>query len=202
MRLTRLAISAVLLAVLVAACGKPSSPLLQIEGQVTTSTSTSTPEVVPSTVLSPPTTVPAATTTTRRRTSSTSAAKPVTTTAPLKRLVLSKVVVGVGTPCEDADPNNIDGCFFFVQVPDTQKDVPSRLKSDRGYDAAILVGSNGCDQGATRPQDTHSCERYIGPVHGRTTGQTECFWLTTTDPAYESRSTDQCMIWSERTAVA
>ena len=200
-RVRRLTVSVVLVAVVVAAasCSKPGHPLLTLAQETTTSVSTtSTTELTPTTLVLTSTSVRPGTTTTRRRTT-TSVKAPATTATTLHRLVINEVVVGLGTPCETADPSDpANGCFFFVQVPDTQQHVVTRLKSDRGYDNPLTFGPNACKDGATRPQDTHSCEAYIGPVHGRTAGETECFWLTSSDPAYESRSNDQCTVWTPR----
>jgi hypothetical protein len=111
-------------------------------------------------------------------------------------LELRKIQVGAGAPCQKTQPTDADGCFFFVQIPNTQQHISNRLHSDRGYDAEL--GAWSCNQGATRPQDTQSCEAYVGPVYDRQPGDNECFWLTTTDPAYENRSSNVCIVWPQR----
>lgn len=122
---------------------------------------------------------------------------PPPTTAVAKPLLLSEVRVGVGAPCRDASTTTtasgtyvIDGCFFFVFWPLTEKDVNVALHSSRGF-SGDLIGPP-CQEKESR------CVAYIGPVYDRAVDERECFWLTTPDAGWAQKSDEVCINWPAR----
>ncbi len=150
---------------------------------------------------SPPSSTTSTSTDTSTTLATTTTRKPTTTTPPttaLQTLVLSMVGVGVGTPCHDAATTTtsgsggyeIDGCFFGSFWPASESNVHVTLRSDLGFVGPI---SYPCHVSEGQCHGYHG----LGPQE-RAVDQRECFWLTTSDPGWTTKSAEVCMVWRHR----
>ncbi len=173
-------------------------------GTLQTTNTTSVANQFESTTLIPQTSAPQPTTSmtverSATSTSVTSTTPPPPTTASPRPLVLSRVSVGVGTPCHDAATTTttgsggtpIDGCFFFVYWPDSEANLHLTLLSDRGF--------SGRTYGPPCQSRNGECYSYHGLGKAeRAEGERECFWFTTSDEGWETKSNEVCINWPRR----
>ena len=214
----RRAIGAVLvgaIALLAAACGGDTATTGVRASAAKTTTSTTAPTTTTAavdTTLPLPTTTQPVVTTTRRLPDVTvppitvpSITVPdltTTTTEPLPVPELFDVVQGIGTPCAKTDQRP-DGCFLFVYTTIATRGWTHEISSDAAT-STWMARDHGLDCGdEAQPhhRERDGCSFYLGPVHGRTAGQQECFWATTVAGARRSeRSNVVCLTWTDHAA--
>lgn len=146
-----------------------------------------------------PVTTAATTSTTAAGTPTTGATTPTTSApAPLPAPVLLDARQGFGTPCEPAGTRNPAGCFFFVYATTATRGSFHRIYGDASFATDPLGTTCGTQSAHHGGEDT--CSWYLGPVYGRTAGQTECYWATTVSGGRESEPSNRvCLTWTDQT---